>query len=383
MTLLDYCQTDAQRRNVEAVDELGSFSAAAKAIGIGRKTVSRSYRLVESRAAREGWVKDPEMQMDGGTVPPGFVLDKTTVHTKDGGQVQRWDRVSWSKHEAARASQEAIEAAVEGIKPRPKVKAPATFEKGLLTQYTLTDMHVGMYAWLAETGGDWSQKEAERVLWKAFSEMLDRSPDSEVGLLAQLGDFLHFDGLLAVTPAHHNVLDTDTRYDKLVGLVLDMTVWMIDLMLEKHKKVHVIMAEGNHDESGSSWLRQFCRKYYAKNPRVTVDASPKPYYAILHGDILLGYHHGHKTKDAKLRDVFCSDEAFRAMWGKAKYAWIHTGHLHSSAIVETGGCILQRHPTLSARDAYSARGGWQSWRSAEAITYHKKLGKVSSVTVVP
>ena len=37
MTLLDYCQTDAQRRNVEAVDELGSFSAAAKAIGIGRK----------------------------------------------------------------------------------------------------------------------------------------------------------------------------------------------------------------------------------------------------------------------------------------------------------------------------------------------------------
>ncbi len=383
MNLLDYCVTDVQRRAVTAVDECGSFNSAAKHLGIDGRAVARCYRRVEARAAREGCASDEGLKMDGGTVPPGFVLDKTTIHTKDGVQRQRWDRVSWGKHEAARATQEAIEAAVDGVSPRPKIKAPSKVKNGLLTQYTLTDLHIGMYAWMAETGGDWSQKEAERVLWKAFSEMMERSPDSEVGLLAQLGDFLHFDGLLAVTPAHAHVLDTDTRYDKLVGLCLDLVVWMIDSMLEKHKSVYVIMAEGNHDESGSSWLRQFCKKYYAKNPRVTVDASPKPYYAYLHGEILLGFHHGHKTKDAKLRDVFCSDDAFRAMWGKSKYAWIHTGHLHSQSVVETGGCIVQRHPTLSARDAYAARGGWQSWRSAEAITYHKTLGRLSSVTVRP
>lgn len=383
MSLLKYCKNDGQRDVVKAYEHAGTFGSAAKLLGVDRRALTRKYRLVEGYAAREGYSVREELNMDGSTVPAGFVLDKSTVHTKDGGQVQRWDRVSWAKHEAHRATLEAIEKACEGIKPRPRVKSPASTSNGLLTQYTVTDLHVGMYAWLAEGGADWSAKEAKAVLWKAFGEMMERSPDSEVGLLAQLGDFLHFDGLLAVTPAHSNVLDADTRYDKLVSIALDLSVWMIDAMLEKHKKVHVIMAEGNHDESGSCWLRQFCLKYYANNPRVTVDASPKPYYAYLHGDILLGFHHGHKTKDAKLRDVFCSDEAFRDLWGKARYTFIHTGHLHSEAMVETGGAIVRRHSTLSARDAYAARGGWCSWRQAEAITYHKKRGPVSSVIVTP
>ncbi|CAB3741156.1 hypothetical protein LMG22037_06465 [Paraburkholderia phenoliruptrix] len=42
-----------------------------------------------------------------------------------------------------------------------------------------------------------------------------------------------------------------------------------------------------------------------------------------------------------------------------------------------------QHPTLAARDAYAARGGWLSERSATAITYHSQFGQVARNTVVP
>jgi hypothetical protein len=122
---------------------------------------------------------------------------------------------------------------------------------------------------------------------------------------------------------------------------------------------------------------------YERNPRVEVETSPKPYYGYLHGEIFLAYHHGHKVTDDKLPGIFSSDPAFRSDWGKARYAFIHTGHLHNHNVYEGAGVIVERHATLAARDAYSARGGWQSWRCAKAITYHKTRGEVSRATVTP
>jgi hypothetical protein len=34
-----------------------------------------------------------------------------------------------------------------------------------------------------------------------------------------------------------------------------------------------------------------------------------------------------------------------------------------------------QHPTIAARDAYAARGGWLSERAAVAITYHARFGQ--------
>lgn len=42
-----------------------------------------------------------------------------------------------------------------------------------------------------------------------------------------------------------------------------------------------------------------------------------------------------------------------------------------------------QHPTLAARDAYAARGGWISERQASAITYHKLHGQVARNIVTP
>lgn len=42
-----------------------------------------------------------------------------------------------------------------------------------------------------------------------------------------------------------------------------------------------------------------------------------------------------------------------------------------------------QHSTLTARDAYAARGGWFSERQATSITYHKQWGQVERHTVTP
>lgn len=44
---------------------------------------------------------------------------------------------------------------------------------------------------------------------------------------------------------------------------------------------------------------------------------------------------------------------------------------------------VRQHPTLSAKDAYAVRGGYNSQRGASVIIYSKKYGYVSEVTIRP
>ena len=44
-------------------------------------------------------------------------------------------------------------------------------------------------------------------------------------------------------------------------------------------------------------------------------------------------------------------------------------------------CNREQHRTLTAPDAYAARGGWLSGRDAQTITYHAEYGEVSRVRV--
>jgi hypothetical protein len=121
------------------------------------------------------------------------------------------------------------------------------------------------------------------------------------------------------------------------------------------------------------------------HPLIEIDDSEIPYYAHLHGNIMIAMHHGHKKKNTQLPSLFASEPRFRKMWGQADYCYIHTGHYHHAEqdMAENGGAIVERHPTLAGRDAYAARGGYVSWRSARAITYHASHGEIMRVTVTP
>ena len=373
--------TARQLEYLEAVQRFGSFRKAAAHFGVCHASISKSMHSLKAAAARAGF--SPEHDMTHPAAPGFSVSGTSTMYGPDGQIKAQWVKTRQDQEKLVEALLERLEG--YSYKPAPSVKPPKHAVACYATLYTLTDFHLGMYSWGEESGDDWDVDIAVKTMLTAIQEMADGSPDSECGILNLQGDFLHWDGLDAVTPTSKHVLDADTRFGKLIDMALDTIVGSVEMLLGKHKKVKVIVCEGNHDLVGSLWIRKMLKKIYAKNARLEVDDTEFPYYAHLHGSIMLGFHHGHKVKNKSLPALFASEPRFRKMWGDADYCYIHTGHYHHSEqdMAEGGGAIVERHPTLSGRDAYAARGGYVSWRAAHAITYHTEYGEVRRVTVTP
>ena len=177
----------------------------------------------------------------------------------------------------------------------------------------------------------------------------------------------------------HN-LDADTRFQKMVRVAIRALRQVTEMLLDKHEHVHILHAEGNHDIASSVWLRELFYAFYANEPRITVDISADPYYVYQHGRTGLFFHHGHKRRMNSLQDVFV--RKFREIYGNIDHAYGHVGHLHHDKM-ETNLMTLEQHRTLAAADAYASRHGFMSGRDSKVITYHKKYGEVSRITVNP
>lgn len=358
-------------------------AAAARECGIPESTFKSWLREYQRKngdieAAREGYAPG---HFESG-VAPGYLMGKVTIQRGRDGDVERtWERQS-PDDIAMRAAMEAAVAAMSAELPRvDPVPAPAASNANLATLYTLTDCHVGALCWHKEGGADWDLQIAENTLVGCFKAMVDAAPSSELGVVNQLGDFLHWDGLLAVTPTSGHHLDADGRFEKLVETAIRILRQVIDLALAKHNRVHVLMCEGNHDLASSVWLRKMFAALYENEPRVQVNDSALPYYCLQHGSTMLGFHHGHLKKNDSLPELFAAQ--FATVWGSTVKRYIHTGHRHHVEEREHAGVTVTQHPTLAARDAYAARGGWISERSASAITYHSRFGQVGRITVCP
>ena len=379
--LKQYCISDRELQVISARAEDDTVDETAAKFGVSIRAIYTISGAVKARAARKGHAPEHDMTA---TAPDGFqVKGVSTYYNASGQKTGQWVKTIGDKerqHEIMLLAIEETHKNYKPFKPSPKVKHT---DKDLLSLITITDFHLGMYAWEAETGDDWDVNISKRVFLNAVSDMIEAAPKAHTGFLCQLGDFLHFDGITAVTPMSGHILDADTRYSKLVELTIEIMTQAVQMMLKKFGKVVVVQAEGNHDMSGSIWLRKHIKYVFSKDNRVEVIDNEFPYYAYLHGEILLGFHHGHKKKMAQLPKLFASEPRFRKLWGKATQAYIHTGHMHHERVVEDMGAIVEQNPSLSTRDAYSARGGWVSARGAKVITYHTKLGEVHRTTVRP
>jgi hypothetical protein len=367
---------DRQAEIIDAVNEHGSERKAAIALNICSGTISGAIGRVRAKAATQGYAPDNDMVH---VVPNPFVVRGTSTLYKDGVAKIQWvkSRLDDNKY------QEMLLSAVEGFKddiPRQSLLSPPPLgNDNLLNCYVITDYHMGMLSWREETGADWDIKIAEDMLVKWFAQAIHQSPDANECVFAQLSDFLHSDGMDAVTPTSKHLLDVDSRFAKMVRTAIRVLRQVIDMLLAKHQKVHIIMADANHDPVSQIWLREWFSVLYENEPRITVDRSPNPYNAYEFGKVALFFHHGHKKNVATVSEVFAGQ--FREMFGRTKHAYAHTGHLHHVDVKENNLMIVEQHRTLAASDAYSARGGYKTGRDAKCITYHKLHGEVSRITI--
>ena len=371
--------TDRQVEIIEAVNKHGGIRSAARALGVDHKVVYKALKAVKKKAEARGYAPAHDFTRP---VPEMYIAKSvSTYYDKEGKPSGQWVKASIDDQKRVQAMQDAIAALCDEV-PRVKpLPAPKIANNALATVYTLTDSHVGMLAWHREAGEDWDLEIAERVLTGCFQAMVDASPDSNVGIVNQLGDFLHSDGLTPVTPTSGHILDQDGRFSKVVEVAVRVLRSVVSMALAKHKKVIVIMAEGNHDMASSVWLRVLFKALFESEPRVQVIDTPLPYYCIQHGKTMLAFHHGHLKKNDQLPMLFAAQ--FPKIWGDTVKRYCHTGHRHHTEEKEHSGITVIQHPTLAARDAYAARGGWVAERQVTSITYHAEYGQVARHTVTP
>lgn len=313
----------------------------------------------------------------------GHKITGRSVHKNAEGKIiTEWVKTTVDREFQELAMQNALKAMKESIEAyEPIIQRDKNFNTQLCNQYTITDYHLGMMAWGEESGDDWDMQIAEDTLVSWFEQAIATSPKAETAIFANIGDFLHWDGLDAVTPASKHVLDADTRYTKLVRVAIRVIRRIINMLLAKYKSVHVIMAEGNHDMASSVWLRELLSAFYENESRMTIDTNPDPYYCFVWGDVCLFYHHGHKRNLKSIDTAFVGK--FKGSFGMCKHVYGHTGHLHHEKIVESTLMIVEQHRTLAASDAYASRGAFLSGRDSKVITYHREFGEVGRLTINP
>lgn len=334
--------------------------------------------------------------------PDGSDDDIVDVSQKRVGKVTRevsregWAR-DWIRYEENDPKVQAIRDVCEKLEtlaPFPPVDRSrvtmTTSLNRLCNLIVLSDAHIGALAWHREGGGNWDIKIAQDMLCRTFDAMIAQAPNAGRCIVVLLGDWMHYDGLLSITPTSGNIVDADGRPAKMVDVAIDVAMYLVQRALEAYENVDLLVAEGNHDLYGTVWLRKMFRRLYASEPRLNVVDDERPYYGIQHGNVALFFHHGHmKTvkNTADLLLVFAQEHG--ALWscnGNDTKRYVHTGHLHH--LMEKGkdgskGPVVKQHPTIMARESHSSRHGYQSERAAICTSYHNQYGRVAETIVTP
>lgn len=382
------------------VQKLGSISAAARELGLNRKTVHKHVRHYHARdlGRRYNGLVQPgfeikseshsydgkgnvtgmsvKTQQEGGgefALPEGHRVKGVSVLTDGQGE----ERLRWTKTDPEKLTPEKtaelIKAAFEDFKPvAPNIKVKAGI-KDRLVVYPILDWHLGMFAWGKETGGvDWDLAIAKKALVTQFAEMVECSPDAHNAVFMMLGDILHSDNSLNRTTRSGNPLDVDTRHGKVIGAAADILAECSEMVARKHKNTIVTCKRGNHDDDSTPGIAQALRMYYRLNKHVKVDTSADPFFWHEFGVNLIGGTHGDRQKLGDLPLVMADRQ--REAWGRTKSRHMFTGHVHHERSQEVGGvrCWSLRAPIPS--DAYHSAVGYCSGRSMYAFNFHAEKG---------
>lgn len=362
---------EAARVHEEA---LGNDAEAARRLGIPRSTFQA--RLAQAEA------KNLTGNTAGGPVKRGFHISKTTTLYKGEDQELQWVHEDADKLDPADIVKLTRDA-LDGFPVAPEINHNILCIEDLQATYVITDEHLGMYSWAQQTGQNYDLDIAERAMLGSAYRLMSQAPDAEHALIAKLGDTFHMDSPANVTVKSGNMLDVDTRYEKVLQLGVKTLVRVCDMALKKHETVTLKIVRGNHDPSTSFALSIIMAEHYRDNPRMEVDLSPAPFSAFEWGQNMLALHHGDTVK----AELFPMSMAaiWPEMWGRTKFRYAYSGHLHrakkGSPVIadEIGGVEWEIFQAVAARDQWNASMGFTSKRSMTAIMHDKLRGEVGRV----
>lgn len=389
----------------DAIRKHGNKSAAARALGVPRRTLRTALAKMLDRAALNndpkvvlpetgfivkrnsvtynaaGEVRSQSVTTTAAPgekykIPAGYLLKGESALVDASGKItQRWikTRENADQLEHLVTELKTAFASFEGM--APLVQAPDAVLDDLLTLYMLPDLHMGMYAWGEECGDDYDVNIATKLASDGITKLVSRSAPSKHAILLIKGDYYHNNDQKNVTPRSGHRLDVDGRWDKVYLAGAELLLVMVNRLLQRHEQVEVVIIPGNHDEDAALTLRVAMMLYYRGHERVTIHSKPGLFWYRLYGNTLLGAVHGHTMKDP--RDMALTMAADCPIeWGKARFRQIFTGHIHHERAREVGPVRWESFQTPAQTDAHARGAGYRSGRSFQAITFDVQDGEV-------
>ena len=361
--------TDRQAEVIEAVIRCGSHQKAAKELGINRSNVSRAVQAVRTKAARQGVAPESDMVHQA---PEGFTVKGTSTLYKDGEAVIQWVKTSQEKQSMMEMLEEFKEGLQDLTKAKP-VKPPKKVNKDYCAAYIIGDHHFGMYAWGDETGSDdWDTDKSRNVLMNAIDRLVDRAGDAETALLVNVGDFFHANDTTSQTPSSKHSLDTDGRFGRTIRLAGELFRYLIERLLNRHNKVIVINARGNHDPDAALWINEMLRMYYLSEKRITVLDNFNKFVWYKFGKNLIVTHHGDRLKIQHAYEAITRN--LPKEWGECEHRFLWMGHIHHKQQHEIGGMLAESFNVLAPPDYWHSASGYGASRSMTCILLHKDHG---------
>lgn len=362
----------------------GSRVKAADELGCTVKAVINNLRICKNRGMdvpASSYNTDRanymirEVEAAHKAAPDGWVVKGvSTLHGAEGEIKQQWVKTDIDRDRQVEILKAAVLETFANAPRVPTILPPRTVNEDLMTFYPIGDAHCGMHSWNEETGEDFDLKIFETDLVNAVRRLVKSAPRSKYAAVVDVGDYFHVNDKTNRTPAHGHILDTDSRYSKMVRVGVRALRTCIDLALRRHESVRAIIRPGNHNPDAYVALQVALGMFYENNPRVTIDQSPAPFVYHEFGQNLVGVTHGDKTKLDALGEIMAADQ--REAWGRTRFRYWYTGHIHQRRVVEGRDWTAEAFRTLAAKDAYATGAGYRSGRDMYAIVLHKEWGEV-------
>lgn len=165
-------------------------------------------------------------------------------------------------------------------------------------------------------------------------------------------DFLNADTMIGTT-TKGTPQQNSLPWHEMFSQGLALALWVIE-RCRRVARVELIYSEGNHDRMMSFFLAQAIKERYRDALDVDCDMSATPRKYSHLGQTLVGYTHG--SDESKLSTIMQNEVPH--LWGKTKYRYWITGHLHHLEIGDTDGTTVIRCPSPTFHDEWTIRKGF-------------------------
>jgi DNA repair exonuclease SbcCD nuclease subunit len=189
------------------------------------------------------------------------------------------------------------------------------------------------------------------------------------------GDGLHIDNIQKNT-TRGTPQDVDGSPLEIAFSYIDLCKRYV-LYLSQLCNVDVYVINGNHDFYSTVFLRAALVSCFESSDNIYVCSELNPRQTFVYGESLITFVHG---DDGSVKDypIIVATENSEN-WGKSKWRYIFTGHLHTEReLPQFGDTVVYRMPSLAGTDDWHFKKGYSGRKALIGYKICSSLGVVTT-----